>query len=219
MSEKDLVMNKEKINICLSSDDNFAPYLLTTITSILKNANEEDDIYFYIIDNGISLSNKEKLLNLKSIKEFHVYFASLNNEYINKYTNWINMNKHSSYSVSTYSILSIPNLFPDIDKILYLDCDLIVIKSLKELFNCDIDNYLAIVADHAVWNYYRKNPKKFPDIHNYFISIGLDKDTHYFNSGVLLINNKLWRKINIEKLFEDFQLKYHDNLYMPTNVF
>ena len=212
MSEKDLVMNKEKINICLSSDDNFAPYLLTTITSILKNANEEDDIYFYIIDNGISLPNKEKLLNLKSIKEFYVSFASLNNEDINKYTNWINMNKHSSYSVSTYSILSIPNLFPDIDKILYLDCDLIVIKSLKELFNYDIDNYLAIVADHVVWNYYRKNPKKFPDIHNYFISIGLDKDTHYFNSGVLLINNKLWRKINIEKLFEDFQLKYHDNI-------
>lgn len=48
MLGKDLVMNKEKINICLSSDDNFAHYLLNTITSILKNANEDDEIYFYI---------------------------------------------------------------------------------------------------------------------------------------------------------------------------
>ena len=143
-------MNKEKINICLSSDDNFAPYLLTTIISILKNANEEDEIYFYIIDNGISQINKEKLLKLKAIKEFNISFASLNIEDIKKYTNWINMNKNSPYSVSTYSILSIPNLFPDIDKILYLDCDLIVTKSLKELFDYDIDNYLAIVADHTV---------------------------------------------------------------------
>lgn len=116
--------NKEKINICFSSDDNFSPYLATAIISILKNANKEDDIYFYIIDNGISKFNKDKLLNLKVIKEFNISFASLNTEDIKKYTNWINMNKNSPYKVSTYSILSIPNLFPNVDKILYLDCDL-----------------------------------------------------------------------------------------------
>ena len=206
-------MNKEKINICFSSDDNFVPYLGAAITSILKNANEEDEIYFYIIDNDISLDNKNKLLDLKVIKPFNIIFRKPAINDIKKYTNWVNISKHKLYTnMSAYFRLSIPNLFPEVDKILYLDCDLVVLKSLKELFSYDIDNYLGIVADDIIWNYRRKNPSKFPIIYDYLVSIGLDKDTHYFNSGVILINNKLWRKINIEKLFEDFQLKYGSNI-------
>lgn len=196
---------EEKINICLSSDNNFAPYCGTAIASILKNANKDDNIYFYIIDNNISSINKEKLLSLKAIKECNIIFRSPDIKDIKKYTAWVNMNEHKSYTnISVYFRLSVHNLFPEVDKILYLDCDLIVTKSLKELFDNDIDDYLALAVDNIVVNCYRKNPQKFQFFHDYLNSIGLDKDTRYFNSGVLLINSKLWREINIEKLFEKF---------------
>ena len=203
------------MNICLSSDNNFAQYLATTITSILVNANEDDNINFHIIAWDISDENKNKLLLLKEIKDFSIKFYDPID--IEKYTSWINMNKCKWYTnPAVFFRLSAPKLFSDIDKILYLDCDMIITKSLRELFEIDISNYMAIVVDDIIWNYRRKNPNKFGvNTHDFLLSIGLDDDTHYFNTGFLFINNKLWREIDIDKQFEDFQLKYYEYIRYP----
>ena len=51
------------------------------------------------------------------------------------------------YIVTFYiKYISIPSILNDIDKVLYLDCDIIVTKSLSELFTIDIENYYALVV-------------------------------------------------------------------------
>ena len=47
-----------EINICFSSDNNYAKHMGVAITSILKNSNINDTYNFYILDGGISDSNK-----------------------------------------------------------------------------------------------------------------------------------------------------------------
>ena len=63
-----MVESNEKINICLSCDDNYAKYAGVVITSVLTNALPEDKLNFYILDGGISVENKDKILSLKNIK-------------------------------------------------------------------------------------------------------------------------------------------------------
>ncbi|AEM21638.1 glycosyl transferase, family 8 [Brachyspira intermedia PWS/A] len=62
------------MNICLSSDNNYAPYMGTAIASILKNSLEDEKIIFHLIDGGITKENKDKILSLKNIKECEINF-------------------------------------------------------------------------------------------------------------------------------------------------
>ncbi|MEI0529958.1 glycosyltransferase [Brachyspira pilosicoli] len=54
-----------RMDICLSADDNYAKYMGTTIASILSNSKEDEEIYFHLLDGGITEENKNKLLSLK----------------------------------------------------------------------------------------------------------------------------------------------------------
>ena len=71
---------------------------------------------------------------------------------------------------------------------MYLDCDLIVLSSLKDLFSTNIDNYyIAAVEDYGY----------------YYLNLHLDYHItdFYVNTGVLLINLDLWRKNNLAEKF------------------
>ena len=50
---------KESIPIFLSSDNNYAPFVATTIASICDNTESYCD--FYILDGGIDEENKKKI--------------------------------------------------------------------------------------------------------------------------------------------------------------
>lgn len=175
-----------KINICFSSDNNYAKYMGTAICSILKNAGKEDSYNFYILDGGISDKSKEEISKLKEIKDFSIEYLTVNPDDFKScpmtgYVNYI--------TLPTYYRFKIASMLPDIDKILYLDGDIIVNSNIKELFDTDIENYYI----GAIPEVYNHNHKERLDI------IG---DEYYINAGVLLINCKKWREDNIEeKLF------------------
>lgn len=179
-----------EMNICLASDNNYAPYMGTAIASILKNRLEDEKIIFHLIDGGITKENKEKIISLKSIKNCEILFYTPD---IKMYDEWFEKTScKAHFSAAMFYRLSISNIIPNnIDKILYLDSDLIVTGSLKELFLMDLENYHAIVVEH---------PKSL---------VGNIPDK-YFCSGFLLINNKLWRESNIENDFKEYFNKYYD---------
>jgi lipopolysaccharide biosynthesis glycosyltransferase len=76
---------------------------------------------------------------------------------------------------------------PAVEKLLYLDCDLILRKDIEALWAADIDNYLAAAA-----------LEPYIEGHQ---AVGFTRDDLYFNSGVMLINLARWRS---EKLLERF---------------
>ena len=180
------------IHICMASDSNYAPFMCSCIASILINSNEDDNIILHIIDNVISEEDKSKISALKEIKNFEIKYYIPN---IEQYKNWFEkMDNKAHFSYAMFARLSIPNLIQE-DKILYLDCDIIVNKSLNELFNIDVSNYYCAVA---------RRPKETDDLEKDKLYLGLNKKDYYFNSGVLLINNKLWKENNIFNEFLDY---------------
>lgn len=172
----------KKINVCLACDDNYSKYAGVVIASILKNAAIEDSLYFYILDGGISEENKTKLLTLKEIKNCEINFVAIDNSLFSDY---VAVQTHSYITLPAYYRLKIASLLPNIDRIIYFDCDIVVNSSLAELFYTDMSSYpVAGVRDIN-----RKMLKKNPS---------------YVNSGMLLIDVNNIRENNIEQLFLDW---------------
>ncbi len=186
-------MKREYINIVLAADDNYAQHACVLMESIFYNARNKNKIQIYLLSDNIS-NEKIKLIE-ESVEKIggKIFIIDL------KKTDIFNEFYTSGHiSKTAYARLEIPDALPiDVERVIYLDTDLIVLDDIEKLWNINIGEYpIAGVADYGIlgskrWVKEKKN------------NIGLNFKTEYFNSGVLIINLKQWRKNNLcKKLFE-----------------
>ena len=179
-----------KINICLACDDNYSKYAGVVIASVLNNVQHNDVLSFYILDGGISEENKTKILSLKEIKNCYINFVSVDNKL---FADYIKIQTHSYISLPAYYRLKIASLLPDIDRIIYFDCDIVVNSSLAELFTVDMGGCpIAGVKDID-----KKKLKKNPS---------------YVNSGMLVMDIKRIREENLEQAFLNYTKENFENI-------
>jgi len=180
----------KNINVCLSCDNKYAKYAGVVITSILKNADKEDKLCVYVLDGGICEDNKNKILSLKNIKDCEINFVDINE---NMFSDFKSITTHSYISLPAYFRLKMPSLLPEIHRIIYFDCDVIVENSLRKLFNTDMGEYaIAGVADIK---------KKMQKI-----------NPTYTNSGILVMDLDNMRKQNLESKFFEYTQKHFSEI-------
>lgn len=179
------------MNIVCATDDNFAQHCAVTIVSILKNKSEQD-IAIYLLTEGISNEN-EKILQELASKNGGILHIILVDAKALEGCPMPQLKNLEHISIATYYRLLIPKLLPvHIEKVIYLDCDIVVRHSLDKLWHYPIYDY-AIGAVYQISARTSADAKRL----KYPASFG------YFNAGVLLINLDYWRKNQIsEKLFE-----------------
>lgn len=190
----------QTIPIFLASDDNYAPFVSTTIISIVKNTNSF--INFYILDGGILEWNKQKIISLKKdFNNFNVEFLDMKNSGLERFPNI----RH--YSLNTFSRYFIPEMKPDLDKILYLDVDIIVKSDIAELYNQDLENYPvgAVLEDFYPNNYQ----------HLKTICPTYKGGSNYFNAGVLLLSLNYFRENNLTQILVDKTIELKDVISCP----
>ncbi len=104
-----------------------------------------------------------------------------------------------------YRIFAAQYLPNDIDRILYLDPDLVVINNISTLYNTDFENNLFIAASHV-----KKTLRKLNEIR-----LDMPADSYYINSGVMVLNLTLLRETqNIQQVL-DYIEKYKKLLILP----
>ena len=103
-------------------------------------------------------------------------------------------------SKSAYYRLLLVSILPtDIEKVLYLDCDIIVCGDISYLWKIDLENYaVAAISDLKIM--------PLNGIHSQTLSMSYD--LAYFNSGFMLVNLSYWRRYNLERRLLTF-LKTH----------
>lgn len=181
-----------KINICYSSDKNYAKYLALSIATVLTSKNPEDDLCFYILDGGIPEKDKEKILNLKRIAPFEIHFIKMDDEVFKRCP----LSTSTYFTTATYYRLMIPDLLSSLDRVIYLDCDIEVKHSLKELCDTDLSGCcLGIVKD-----YHEEVERKRLNLCN------------YYNAGVLVMDLDKLREINFTGKVFDFIEQYKEQL-------
>lgn len=175
--------------IVYASDDKFAEVLGVSLVSLFENSKDIQEIIVYILDSGISVVNKKKI-------------ESIFRKYKREMPKWIkakNISEEISMkvladrgSLSQYARLFISSLLPDeIERVLYFDCDILVLKSVKKLWELDLHGKTIAALMDAFSKYYRVN-------------IGLKPDDVMFNSGVMLVDLKKWKEQNIERKLLEF---------------
>ncbi|ELP3325892.1 glycosyltransferase family 8 protein [Vibrio alginolyticus] len=172
------------INICFCSDSNYLKPLELAIFSIVKNC--KDKVSFHIIKTD-SFSELN-ILELSSKYDFEVIFYELD----------IQLPPKGRFSKAMYGRLYLDVILPSsIERVIYLDCDLVVNKSISLLWNIDISDFPigAVPEDSSIIK--RSLMKRYTL-------------NEYFNSGVLLINLK---KVRSELSFQKVLSLLNDSKY------
>lgn len=189
--------SKPEVPVFFATDDNYAPFLAVTFKSILDNASKDFSYKFYVLTTNLS-SNYEKRIKEFESEDVKIEFIFLK-ETIEKIKAKFHLRDY--YSIETYYRFFIANMFPQYDKVLYCDCDVIVLGDIAELYNHNIDNYLVGACPEEVMT----EVKIFGD----YVEQALDVDCEkYFNAGVMLMNLKAFREEKIEEKFFEMLPKY-----------
>ncbi len=186
------------IPIVLSTDEKYAPYMYTTMISILENANIKTFYIFYLL----VPSNFSKSIESTFLKINDNYKCSINFIYLeNVFNNYIQKIPH--ITLTTYYRLLIGNLLPkEIEKCIYLDIDVCVCKDLSELFNIDVtDYYIAGVVAAGYYFLEEKNCER----------LNLPSMKQYVNAGMLVVNLKKIREDNMTPRFIELANKNYDS--------
>lgn len=190
---------KQKIYpIVFSCDENYAKYLGVAITSIYKNRKPNNSYKIFILNTDLSFDTKQKLKSL-SDRNFLIEFVCVEDRMKNISRDKIHLRDY--YTQAIYYRIFIPSLFPDYQKILYVDCDVVFDVDVANIFENDLgDTIFGVVNDEVV-----PAVKEFYEYVEGFL--GVDRN-RYFNSGLLLINCEQFNKFNVEKKFIDLMNKF-----------
>lgn len=165
-----------KMNFLYASDDNFSGVLACSLHSLFSSGNGYNSSV-YIIDGGISAEHQSALqeiadsfsARLEWIDAPAVSVAGGEEVHIGR------------YSMSMFSRIFADTLLPQLDRVVYLDCDTLILKDLSELWDTDMHGMpIGAVNDLRSDKYGR--------------ALGITVGNTYINSGVLLMDLKTYRQ-------------------------
>jgi lipopolysaccharide/colanic/teichoic acid biosynthesis glycosyltransferase/lipopolysaccharide biosynthesis glycosyltransferase len=171
------------MDIVYSCDDKFTWIMGVSMLSLMENNRAVRDICFHVLDGGISSENRMKIILMSDSYGRKCHFYQVGH----LVESTIKNQKLSRGSYSMFSRLFINQVLSEhLKKILYIDCDTLVLGNLKEFWTIDMEDNVLVAVNDCVSAMHRKQ-------------IGLKKEDIYFNSGMLLIDMVQWRNFNIER--------------------
>ena len=179
--------NKDSvIPIFFATDDNYIPFLEVALRSLIENASVEYKYKVHVLNTGLKEENKQSILSLQN-SNFSIEFND-----ISACIEPIKMQLKNVYhfSLVMYYRLFIEKLFPRYDKALYLDCDIVVLGDISKLYFTNLNGNLVGAIKEQVINS-NETFKKYAKF-----GVGVEPEK-YFNSGILVMNLKKFRELNI----------------------
>jgi lipopolysaccharide biosynthesis glycosyltransferase len=185
----------KSIDIVLACDSNYAEFVAVFIESFFQTNRSFAFAKFHLLTYNVSKETIQKISRQipRGRGKFEVYDVS-------NIENMLGVRVPNTISICAYARLLLTYLLPnDIDKILYVDCDVMANGDLADLWNVELkSNLVAGVIDTVPYGVKT--------------AVGMCADSEYINSGVLLINLKAWRDNNVRQKFLNVLEKYNGNV-------
>jgi lipopolysaccharide biosynthesis glycosyltransferase len=198
-------MEPKIIALMAAADEGYAIPMTVALHSALANLSKSVSVKIFLVDNGISQSKRHKCNN--SLNSAHpnvsIYWSSPDLSEFSKLA-------HGYLTATTFSRIFVSEIVPeDIDRVLYIDCDVVVGDDISKLWNIDMTGTAFMCALDAQYSGFNRLIRdKFPEV-------VAPPATPYFNSGVMLINMPEWRRREIMVKARDFILRHgHELTYM-----
>ncbi|MCQ2201196.1 MAG: glycosyltransferase family 8 protein [Bacteroidales bacterium] len=172
------------MDIVINIDSDFVTYAHVMLYS-LEECNAETSFSIHIINVGLNDSHKKDFIVKHPKMDFHFY--DVDDNVLKSLPMW----RRDYVSPATYLRIFMPELLPSsVDKVLFLDCDTLILDSVSDLWNIDLESDNLMIA--AVEERPPYDTKK-PETLNYSV------ESSYYNAGVALINLKALREANFSQ--------------------
>ena len=180
----------KRMNVALAFDDKYLKYAYVTILSLFIN-NPDSEIYTYILQYDLTDQSIDYLESLAEKYDNHIVLISIDP---NRFDGLPTLDK---WPIQVYFRLLLPEYLPsEVDRIIYLDSDMVINMPLNDLYNIDFEendiiscydlNLTAVDLDVFLYN---RNEALAP----------LFKEKRYINSGMLLLNiNQIRNNYSLE---------------------
>ncbi len=112
-------------------------------------------------------------------------------------------------SIETYYRLLAPRYLPDVERALYLDSDLVVRRSVSDLYTKPFDGaHLLAVPHFSSKSAFFSAERGVPS----YKAIGVLGSTRTFNAGVMMLNLERWRQTNAASAVFAYLRQYRDHV-------
>lgn len=193
---------KKKMNIAVATNQKFMRYLYVMLVSLLEN-NKSRNIGIYLMTMDLTDGQKNEIRELVESYGQELYFLRLETEMFPE-----NLPVSEKFTLEAYFRLALPELLPEeLDRVLYLDADIIVNQSVEELYDTDFEgNTFCACRDVATVTitHIQESPL--------FEELKGRSDFIYFNSGVLLMNLKRLRENTNLRIFVEQAMQLREHL-------
>ena len=183
-------------------DNNYAYIAGISILSLMDNNKDADNITIYIVEDRVDNDNISKLKEI--VSEYGREIVFIPKPDLRPYLgDKIELHWWIENVFSRVFLQEVFKDYPDIDRILYIDCDTLVLGSLDDLWNIELGDFVGAGVCEAMGNLHKK-------------AIGLDEDDNYYNAGMFLIDMIKWKSLDIDRKASEFvrrkkgQLEYAD---------
>ena len=181
----------ETINILCATDENYAPYCGIMLTSLFES---NKDCYFvvYIFQDGsVTEVNVRKYERLAEKYGNEIVLKTIDESVVKGFS----IDENSYITIPTYYRLLAATLLPaNINKVIYLDCDIVVVDSIKPLWDVNLEGKALAVCEDCDYQCHSKR-----------MNLG---EFSYFNAGVMVINLDYWRKHDLSLKFKNFNFDH-----------
>lgn len=186
------------MDIVCNIDNGYVKYCIVMLTSLFVN-NPEETFHIHIIAGELSEEARHQLTDMVERE----YKQQLSLYLVGEEVLASCPIDHENYiSISTYYRCFITDILPrTLSKVLYLDCDLIVHGSIRELWETDLQGYAVGVVED-MWS---GKPE-------HYSRLDYPEEFSYFNAGVMLVNMDYWREHHIGEQVAEYINRYPERL-------
>lgn len=199
-------MNHE-IPVFFTIDDNYAPFLAVALNSAVQHADPARQYVAIVLHQGLNETNTARLKALER-PHFRIELTPMQANFEALDDRMSNRLRCDYFTLTIYFRLFIPAMFPQYDKGIYIDSDVVLTEDVAKLFDIDLgDRVIGACNDLSIAD--------IPPLVAYTETAVGVHHTEYVNSGVLLMNLKKLREYDLEGHFLHLLNTYHFDTVAP----
>jgi lipopolysaccharide biosynthesis glycosyltransferase len=188
--------------IATAIDSSYALPLAVMLRSALGNLDLEVAIAAHIVDDGLSLAERDKV-EASLPGRVLLHWVRRSREQFEGLPNW------GRVSLTTYHKLTLGEWLPSrVERVIWLDADMLVLGNLARLWQANLGGHLALAAQDIL----------VPFVSSRFgiaayRELGLKRQARYFNAGVMLIDVARWRRDEVTARAFDYLRRYGERVF------
>ena len=186
-------------HVTCNTDDNYAQHCCAMLCSLFDN-NKEYDFHIHVLSHNLSKGNTDEINRL--CERYHCLCSIY--EVDESRLDGVKFRKERPLTKAAYYRILLPEILDEnIDIILYLDCDIIILDNIMDIYDVNIEELaLAACIDACPYSSFHRN------------QLGLSMTDYAFCSGVMLINLKYWREKDAEKRLLEFSKREREPVFL-----